>query len=98
MYSRAFIKAVADYILEDEDRTEVEKELKRYKAEFYGQPDYNWYMYGNILPYYVDIRKFMEEHGMTPCEDNYRMLIAFKIYVGKAIDYILNGEYDKLNK
>lgn len=98
MYSRTFIKAVADYILKDEDRAEVEKELRRYKAEFYREPDYNYYMYGNILPYYENIRKFMEEYGMNPCEDNGRMCTTFKIYVGKAIDFILNGGYDKLNK
>jgi hypothetical protein len=62
---KELVDAIAKYILEDENKEEVIAELKRYKREFRLEPDYNWYRYGNILPYYSQIRDFYKEHGFT---------------------------------
>lgn len=83
------VKAIADYILEDENKEEVVAELKRYKREFFSEPDYNWYRYGNILPYYSQIRDFYQEHGLKGNDDNELLCRHFCYHVGKAIDKIL---------
>lgn len=98
MYSKAFIKAVADYILDEEDVDSVKTELARYKRTFPMATDYNWYMYGNILPYYTQIREFMEKNGMEAPEDNSRLQKTFCVYVRKAIDAILTGDYDRMKE
>ena len=86
---KELVDAIANYILEDEDKEGVTAELKRYKREFHNEPDYNWYRYGNILPYYSQIRDFYEEHGF-PCNDDNELLCEdFCYHVGKAIDKIL---------
>lgn len=83
------VKAIVDYILEDKNKEEVIEELKRYKKEFYNIPDYNYYRYGNILPYYSQIRDFYNKYGFACNEDNELLCEDFCIYVGKAIDKIL---------
>lgn len=86
---KELVDAIAKYILEDENKEEVVAELKRYKREFRNIPDYNWYRYGNILPYYWQIRDFYEEHGFLANEDNELLCEDFCYHVGKAIDKIL---------
>ena len=86
---KELVDAIAKYILEDENKEEVIAELKRYKREFFSVPDYNYYRYGNILPYYSQIRDFYIEHGFT-CNDNDTLLCEdFCYHVGRAIDKIL---------
>ena len=84
------LTAIKDYILEDENKDEVISELKRYKKEFYLEKDYNWYKYGNILPYYSQIRDFYKEHGITVPESDSVLQEHFEYHVGKAIDSILS--------
>lgn len=89
MVNNELIKAIEDYILEDEDREEVIAELRRYKNEFPAVLDYNWYKYGNILPYYSQIRDFYIEHGVKPSEDNEILQNHFESHIRKAINNIL---------
>ena len=42
---------------------ECVSELRRYREEFPRETDYNYYMYGNIRPYYSQIFSFYEENG-----------------------------------
>ena len=84
------LTAVKDYILEDENKDEVINELRRYKKEFSREKDYNWYKYGNILPYYSQIRDFYKEHGITVPESDSILQEHFEYHVGKAIDSILS--------
>lgn len=86
---KELVNAIADYILEDENKEEVVAELKRYKREFRSEPDYNYYRYGNILPYYSQIRDFYQEHGFLANENNELLCEDFCYHVGKAIDKIL---------
>lgn len=83
------VKAIKDYILEGVDKEETVSELRRYKKEFWSEPDYNWYRYGNILPYYSQIRDFYAEHGVEASEDDEVLCMYFCRCVGKAIDLIL---------
>lgn len=84
------LTAVKDYILEDENKEEVISELKRYRKEFSFEKDYNWYKYGNILPYYSQIRDFYEKNGITVPESDSVLQEHFEYHVGKAIDSILS--------
>lgn len=87
--NKEIVKAIKDYILADVDKEETVSELRRYKKEFRNEPDYNWYRYGNILPYYSQIRGFYAEHGVKVSEDNEVLCSSFCKCVGKAIDLIL---------
>ena len=86
---KELVDAIANYILEDENKEEVIAELKRYRKEFHFESDYNWYRYGNILPYYSQIRDFYEKNGFLANEDNELLCEDFCYHVGKAIDKIL---------
>ena len=86
---KELVDAIAKYILEDENKEEVIAELKRYKREFWSIPDYNWYRYGNILPYYSQIRDFYKEHGFTGNPNDVLLCEDFCYHVGRAIDKIL---------
>lgn len=90
LVNNTLVKAIKDYILSDEDKEEIVNELNRYKKEFYSVLDYNWYMYGNILPYYSDIREFYNKNGFTCNENNDdELLHHFRFHIRKAIDSIL---------
>ena len=85
------LTAVKNYILEDVDNPEeVKNELRRYKKEFHNEKDYNWYKYGNILPYYSQIRDFYKEHGIEVPDSDSVLQEHFEYHVGKAIDSILS--------
>lgn len=88
---KKLLTAIKDYILEDVDNPEeVINELRRYKREFHNEKDYNWYKYGNILPYYSQIRDFYKELGITVPESDSVLQEHFEYHVGKAIDSILS--------
>ena len=88
---KKLLTAIKDYILEDEENPdEVKNELKRYKKEFHFEKDYNWYKYGNILPYYSQIKDFYEKNGITVPESDSVLQEHFEYHVGKAIDSILS--------
>lgn len=84
------LTAIKSYILEDENKDEVINELRRYRKEFSREKDYNWYKYGNILPYYSQIRDFYLEHGIPVPESDSVLQEHFEYHVGKAIDSILS--------
>ena len=86
---KELVDAIAEYILEDENKEEVIAELRRYKREFRNIPDYNYYRYGKMLPYYSQIREFYEKHGFACNEDNELLCEDCCYHVGKAIDKIL---------
>lgn len=88
-YNKTLVNAIKDYILVDENKEEVISELKRYKKEFNSETDYNWYSYGNILPYYYQIREFYKKNEVEVSDDDCIMCEHFKRHVGKAIDEIL---------
>lgn len=92
--NKKLMEAIKNYILEDEDREEVVSELKRYKKEFRREPDYNWYRYGNILPYYSQIREFYNSLNIPCSDDDIIMCNDFCYHVGKAIDNILGEEHE----
>ena len=89
LVNNTLVKAIKDYILSDENREEIVNELNRYKKEFSSVLDYNWYMYGNILPYYSDIREFYNKNGFTCNENNDELLHHFRFHTRRAIDSIL---------
>lgn len=90
--NNALVKAIKKYILSGVNRTEIVNELNRYKKEFSSVLDYNWYMYGNIMPYYTDIREFYTKNGFTfsdDSDDSDELLLHFKFHIRYAIDEIL---------
>ena len=87
---KKLLTAIKDYILEEENPEEVKNELRRYKKEFHNEKDYNWYKYGNILPYYSQIRDFYEKNGIPVPESDSVLQEHFEYHVGKAIDSILS--------
>ena len=89
VYTDSLVKAIKVYIFEDVDKEETVNELKRYKREFRDCIGYNWYAYGNILPYYYQIREFYVNNGLTPSEDNAILQRHFEKHIQRAIDEIL---------
>ena len=89
LVNNTLVKAIKDYILSDGDKEEIVNELNRYKKEFSSVLDYNWYMYGNILPYYSDIREFYNKNGFTCNDNNDELLHHFRFHIRRAIDSIL---------
>lgn len=89
MFNKNLVNAIKDYILEGENKEELVFELRRYKRDFRNEPDYNYYRYGNILPYYSQIRDFMSKLGIGCPDDNEVMCVYFCRHVGRAIDLIL---------
>ena len=85
----SLVKAIKEYILDGEDRAEIVHKLERYKKEFRNYRGYNWYAYGNILPYYYQIREFYVNNGLTPSEDNAILQRHFEKHIERAIDEIL---------
>lgn len=88
VYIRGLVEAIKKYILEDEDKAEIVKELKRYKTEFRNCIGYNWYAYGNILPYYSQIRDFYKENGVEACKRDDVLQKHFEKHIERAIDEI----------
>lgn len=83
------VKAIKAYILEDEDKNEVIAELKRYKESFPSVVDYNYYEYGNILPYYSQIADFYRKNNLEPSDSNEVLLTHFVQHIRYAIDELL---------
>ena len=89
VYNDSLVKAIKEYILADENEAEIVNELRRYKREFFFCIGYNWYAYGNILPYYSQIRDFYEEHGIEASKDDSVLQKHFEKHIQRAIDEIL---------
>lgn len=89
LVNNTLVKAIKEYILSDENKEEIVNELKRYKKEFPSVLDYNWYMYGNILPCYSSIRGFYNQNELTCSDDNDELLHHFRFHIRRAIDSIL---------
>ena len=89
MQNNELVKAIKVYILEDVDREETLKELRRYRNEFPRETDYNWYRYGNILPCYSQIRDFYGRNGIVPPEDCGELQEHFERHVRTAVDELL---------
>lgn len=87
--NKTLIKAIKDYILEDENKEEIIHELKRYKDSFPEVLDYNWYKYGNILPYYSQIRDFYKNIEVEAPENDNMLQKHFEGHIRYAIDEIL---------
>lgn len=87
--NKKLIKAIKDYILEDENKEEIIGELKRYKDSFPSVLDYNWYKYGNILPYYSQIRDFYKSIEVEAPENDNMLQKHFEGHIRYAIDEIL---------
>ena len=88
-YNRKLIDAVKAYILDCDNKEETINELRRYKREFRYCIGYNYYAYGNILPYYSQIREFYEKNDIVPSEDNSVLQRQFEKHIQRAIDEIL---------
>lgn len=86
------IEGIMDYIMDIDNVAEIVHELERYRKEFRSETDYNWYSYGNILPYYYQIEEFYKECGVPCPSDTEEMLIDFKKHIRIAIDCILDTD------
>lgn len=71
--------------------TEAINKMKHYKKEFPCYPGYNIYAYGNIMPYYSQIREFFESHNVKVSDDNMLMQKFFERCIKEAVDDILKG-------
>lgn len=66
-------------------------EIKRYRNEFPGEPDYNIVEYGNLLAYYYDIRLFYNRNNYDITDmDNDDVWKIYKKHVGQAVKQLLN--------
>lgn len=91
-YNEKLLEETKSYLLECMGDTveEAVHEIRRYRSEFSRYPGYNLYAYGNILPYYTDMRHFCEETcGVKMNEDNSLMQATFEKYICRAVDDIL---------
>ena len=68
------------------------------KKKNFRNNNYNYYRYGNILPYYSQIRDFYKEHGFTGNDNNELLCEDFCYHVGKAIDKILEENNEQTCK
>ena len=73
------------------DRAEALRELARYKREFPREPGYNLYSYGNICPYYCQIRKLYEETGTAAPGMDSALQRHFERAIERAVDCLLEG-------
>lgn len=73
-----------------DSKEEAVKELKRYRNEFTKERGYNLYAYGNICPYYSQIREFCHEVGFsTKIFSDKTLQYIFEKHIEKAVDEIL---------
>lgn len=96
MYDRNLLNAIKEELLEICDTKEESlNELKRYRKEFKYEKDYNIYQYGNIRPYYSQIRDLFKAVKHPSPEDNQALCEIFKRYIRKATDELLTEEKEK---
>lgn len=86
------IEGIMDYIMDIDRVDEIVHELMRYRNSFPHETDYNWYSYGNILPYYYQIAEFYKECGHEWVGDTESMLQDFKKHIRVAIDCLLDTD------
>lgn len=72
-----------------DDKKESLNEIVRYVNEFYLETDFNIYMYGNIRPYYYQIRAFFDACKMKVSKNDDVMLARYKYYIRQAVNEIL---------
>lgn len=93
------IKELKLELIENMGSTKVEAlhELARYKKEFYFIDDYNIYTYGNIRPYYSQIREFFASCKMKVSKNDDVMLARYKYYIRQAVNELLRENNIKVN-
>lgn len=89
--TRHLINELKNELLEcfSDDKQESLNAIKRYVTEFYLEQDYNIYMYGNIRPYYYQIRAFFDACKMKVSKNDDIMLVRYKYYIRQAVNEIL---------
>lgn len=91
-YNKKVLEAMKEELLTWCDTPEESRhEMERYRKEFKTMAGYNIYAYGNIRPYYYQMRAFFEENGMKVSENNSVMQKVFEKYICLAVDQILDG-------
>ena len=78
------------------NKDEALNELARYKKEFFFFEDYNIYTYGNIRPYYSQIREFFAACKMKVSKNDEVMLARYKYYIREAVNELLKENSLKL--
>lgn len=73
------------------DGAEALREIARYKREFSRESGYNVYSYGNICPYYSQIRKLYEETGTAAPGMDSALQRHFERAIERAVDALLEG-------
>lgn len=76
-----------------ETKKEAVSEIKRYKASFPRESDYNIAQYGNLLIYYGDVRKAYKKAGYGSSVDKMsdsRLWDTYKRQVGYVARYIID--------
>ena len=73
------------------DRAEALRELERYKKEFPREPGYNIYSYGNICPYYSQIRELYEGTGTAAPGMDSALQRHFERAIERAVNALLEG-------
>lgn len=76
-----------------DNQEEALKEIIRYKDNFPHELDYNIYSYGNIRPYYSQIRDFFNSIPMKISCDNEVMCNRYKYYIRKAVRELIAENY-----
>lgn len=96
LYDKELLSAIKEELLECFDAEYNGKEialneLRRYKNEFRNVEDYNIYRYGNIRPYYSQIRDLFVSKGIEsiPKDDNETLCGLFCKYIRRATDELL---------
>lgn len=65
------------------------KEIIRYKENFPRELDYNIYSYGNIRPYYSQIREFFDSVPMKVSGNDEIMCNRYKYFIRKAVKELI---------
>ena len=88
----AVLETIKESLLEwGDNKEESLSEIKRYRNEFPGEPDYNIVEYGNLLVYHYDIRLFYNRNNYDITDmDNDDVWEIYKKHVGQAVKQLLN--------
>lgn len=92
LYNKELLSAIKEELLEcfNGEKETALSELRRYKNEFRNVEDYNIYRYGNIRPYYSQIRDLFVSKGIENIpEDNETLCSLFCKYIRRATDELL---------
>ena len=94
LYDKELLSAIKEELLECFDaeyngKETALNELRRYKNEFRNVEDYNIYRYGNIRPYYSQIRDLFVSKGVESLPKDNEILCNFCKYIRRATDELL---------